>query len=179
MADQFLDTEVRHELPLVALRAVQLDLGPTEVQHIWLNEVTPAVGANFYSVAGEWAGWGETWLVSRILHKRRAAGPWGRFAGRLFRVRAADGLLESIQRFMKVLRDADPVNPPRADLLMWLARHCVDFVPTEFKALAPDEQRELFALYPEPFRTAMSPALGVAERPAAWQRVERAMEAAE
>jgi len=57
LAELFLDTEKRQDLPHVALRCVEFGCSPAEARDIWCYELTPAVWANAWSVAGEWVGW--------------------------------------------------------------------------------------------------------------------------
>ena len=66
LAEHFLDTETRHQLPNAALACVRAGYGVEEVRAIWGCEVAPAVGFNLYLVAGEWACWDPEWLVERI-----------------------------------------------------------------------------------------------------------------
>ena len=175
MADQFLDTEVRHHLPIVALRAVELGLTTAEAEHVWLNEVTPAVGFNLYDVAGEWAGWNRDWLVERIEHKRRPPGPTSMALGWLLRVRHADGLWEAIRRFMVVLEQAPPdARGPLAGRLHSIARHCVDFCPADYTKLDTTERAALRRLWPDPFTDAMQPSLVTGE----WEDARRRIDAA-
>lgn len=82
-ADQFLDTETRHDLPLAALAAVEAGLSVDEALDVWRFEVFPVVGANLLSIAGEWAGWDEAWLAAEIREVRRRAGDGGRVEERV------------------------------------------------------------------------------------------------
>ena len=57
MADHFLDTETRHDIPFAALRCVEAGLSSVEARSVWQHEVEPAVRFNVWDVAGEWACW--------------------------------------------------------------------------------------------------------------------------
>ena len=82
MADHFLDTESRPDLPLTALSCVEAGLSAAEARAVWEHDVAPAVGLNLLSFAGEWAGWDHDWLVARIEQVRarwwNRPGPWRR-----------------------------------------------------------------------------------------------------
>lgn len=78
MAEHFLDTETRESIPRTAEVCVQAGLSVAQAREIWQHEVSPALYANLWSVAGEWAGWDEPWLVQRIrASRRRLRGPLG------------------------------------------------------------------------------------------------------
>ncbi|MDB2705549.1 hypothetical protein N9Y67_03295, partial [Pseudomonadota bacterium] len=47
-----------------------------ELKFILNNEVAPAVSENLLSVAGEWAGFDEEWLVNRIINIRVKNSVW-------------------------------------------------------------------------------------------------------
>src|SRR5688500_807381 len=71
MAEHFLDTETRQEIPMTAPRCVQAGLSTEQARLVWQYEVSPAVAFNVWDIAGEWAGWDRDWLVDRIIRLRR------------------------------------------------------------------------------------------------------------
>jgi hypothetical protein len=70
MADHFLDTETRHDIPLTAMRCVEAGLSVAEARDVWRYEVSPAVWPNGWSVAGEWDFWEREWLLGTIQEVR-------------------------------------------------------------------------------------------------------------
>jgi hypothetical protein len=71
MAEHFLDTEPKQGVAHTALLCVQSGLSIEQARAIWQHEVSPALYLNLWSVAGEWAGWDEAWLVERVIKSRR------------------------------------------------------------------------------------------------------------
>ncbi len=179
MADHFLDTETRHGIPETALRCVEAGLSSEQAAEVWRHEVTPAVGFNLMDVAGEWAAWDPDWLVKRITRIRARKGivAW---ATSLARPPLLRGVRESVCRCVDLLLTLPSVEErERCERrLTFLARHCFDFVPDELKALPADEQEHVRALYPEPFRSLLAPALLPDEKDAADGRVRVALESA-
>ena len=120
MADHFLDTENREGIPQTALLCVGAGLTVEEAHEVWLREVSPVVGANLLSVAGEWAGWDEEWLVTKVRARalRRRAQRRGKPLSKLlsrFRVDLNRGVWRSIERCLRLL-EATP--PEQRDLLV-------------------------------------------------------------
>jgi len=155
LAEHFLDSETRQDIPHTALRCVELGCSPAEARDIWCYEVTPAVWANARSVAGEWAGWNHDWLVERIEHqrrrppKRRAA--WAYVSYRL-RVGGLHGTWTAIERCMAMLA---PLAPDRrtqvaADLGL-LAGHYFCMAAGKQEALPSPRKAELRQLYDSTF----------------------------
>ena len=182
MADHFLDTETRHDLPLTALRCLEAGLSTAEARDVWRFEVTPAVGFNLLDVAGEWAGWDRDWLVGEIQRRRGRQGilwrfPWSLLGKRDLGIPGLGSTLDSIERFMKFLgASADSAKQERAARdLASLARHYFDFCPDNYADVGRDEFQRLQALYPEPFKRCMAPALFPGEAAPATGRVEAAL----
>ncbi len=181
MANHFLDTETRHGIPLTALRCLQAGLSVVEARRVWQYEVSPAVGFNAWDIAGEWAGWDREWLLHRIqkfrqrtLRRRPGVFQWLRYR---VRVHFLHSVWVSIERCMGVLETA-PSATAREQLsadLTFLARHYFDFCPGELPPLMPSDRARLRALYPEPFRWMMTPALVREEVVLADQRVQAAL----
>jgi hypothetical protein len=150
-ADHFLDTETRQDLPWAALAAVEGGFTVEEARAIWLHEVVGVVGANLWSVAGEWAGWNQPWLLERLeaLHRSHQGGP-----GRLWRLHCRLEALPSepcwraIRRCMERLQ-AEPPKARRAVAqdLVALGRHYFDFVPKPLPVEDPARRESLERLY--------------------------------
>jgi len=66
MSDLFLDTDVRIWYPHIAKALAESPYPIDELTGIFKREVAPITGSNLLVVAGEWAGFDEEWLVSRI-----------------------------------------------------------------------------------------------------------------
>jgi hypothetical protein len=111
LADLFLDTDTTSSIPVAARACVDAGYSASEARIIWRHEVTPALWPNIWSVAGEWAGWDEAWLVDRIERQR---GRWpnrpGAIGSLIYRLRA--GSLEetwrAIERCMRALEHRGP-----------------------------------------------------------------------
>ncbi|HVY28740.1 MAG TPA: hypothetical protein VHB79_19425 [Polyangiaceae bacterium] len=179
MAQHFLDTETRHEIPLTALACIEAGLSIEQARLTWQDEITPVVGANLFSVAGEWVGWDEKWLVESIARQRRGValpGPcrWLRY--RLVGA-AVHGVWVSVARCMALLLAA-PDREQRRQLaqdLRFVARHCFDFCPREVAKLEPAQRARLAELEVATVLELFRPALARAEATDAQQRVEVAL----
>jgi hypothetical protein len=145
MAEQFLDTEMRHQIPSLAARCVRAGLTPRQARDIWRYEVAPAVALNLWSVAGEWAGWPRGWLVERIERtRRRSARPPGWMAALGYYLLA--GMIEpvwrAVERCMVLWASLPAREAARLEVeLTWLARVFFDMVPG-----APPTKRSARAL---------------------------------
>ncbi|MCK5797559.1 MAG: hypothetical protein KAI47_10270 [Deltaproteobacteria bacterium] len=183
MAEQFLDTERRHDLPFTALRCVEAGLSVSQAREVWRHEVTRAVGFNTWDIAGEWMGWDRDWLIARIEATRPRHGQVpGALANLGYRFRAplAEGIWRSIARFMTTLLATDsPTNRETLAVdLAALARHAVDFCPDDLSTLDAANVARLRALYPSPFRGLLAPALMSDEIHIAKRRINAALAAA-
>lgn len=56
LADLFLDTETRWQLPAIAAVLVESGYSAEELERIWRRELLPEFGGNVLQVAGAWAG---------------------------------------------------------------------------------------------------------------------------
>ena len=180
MADHFLDTETRHEIPLTALRCIEADLTVAEARDVWRYEVSRAVGFNAWSIAGEWAGWDRDWLIERIERLRRrwdnapGTARWLRYR---FRVHLLHGVWVAISECMeKLLAFPDPDTRKQASLdLASLARQYFDFSPDDYSKFGNRELARFRALYPQPFRSIFNPAGVTGENLLADRRVRKVL----
>lgn len=77
LSDLYLDTELeRSDHDRIADAIIASGYSVEEVEQILRREVGPIVGANLLSIAGEWEGFDEDWLVEAILQRRKS---WRRF----------------------------------------------------------------------------------------------------
>lgn len=72
MAEHFLDTETRHDVPTTALRCLEAGLHEDDAFAVWCFEVTPVLWPNLWDVAGEWACWPRAWLLEQVAAARAA-----------------------------------------------------------------------------------------------------------
>jgi hypothetical protein len=124
LSELYLDTDTRPGLPLLALTLARSQLPGNELNIIWQREVTPLLHANLNSLAGEWAGWNEDWLVEQLQARCPVSG-WPPLHRALHRIRAG-GVEEDFQTAM-TLRSELLTLPPservaRAAAWSWLAR---------------------------------------------------------
>jgi hypothetical protein len=175
MADHFLDTETRHDLPMTALRCIEAGLSVEAAREVWKCDVVPAVGLNAVSVAGEWAGWDRAWLVGRIERVRR--GPrWMRRVRLVCGIDVMRGARVAVERCMQRLEATPPAQ--RAQLasdLSFLSRHAFEFAPKPLGSVDPAAQSRIRALYPDPFERMIGPALVRGEAPAVKARLLTAL----
>jgi hypothetical protein len=111
MANHFLDTDTRADIPHTALQCVIGGLSIEEAHAIWLQEVSPVVSHNLWLVAGEWAYWEEEWLFPRIekrARRRRIArqDSWRAKLRNWFRPDLIPSVWKSIECCMRVLAQA-------------------------------------------------------------------------
>jgi hypothetical protein len=179
MADHFLDTETRQGIPLTALRCVEAGLSVDEARLIWQYEVSPAVGDNLWSVAGEWACWDRDWLVATI---QQARGGWrntrgiGRWLGYRLLVHFNHGVWVAISRCMDLLwslTSAAERERTTQDLTL-LSAHYFDFCGRDLSKLEPEHLLRLRALHTGPLRYILAPALVPGEAASAVRRLQRA-----
>jgi hypothetical protein len=72
LSELWLDTELSSE-DLERIARVMADSGLTleQLRQVYLVEVAPVISPNLLTVAGEWAGFDEEWLCSRIVRNLR------------------------------------------------------------------------------------------------------------
>lgn len=84
LATLFLDTEITDsDFDYIARVVLETGYSSNEVRAILWGEVFPVLEANLRSVAGEWAGWTNAWLLEHLkvgkdLEVRPAAGHVGK-----------------------------------------------------------------------------------------------------
>jgi hypothetical protein len=171
MADHFLDAETRQELPMTALRCVEVGLSVEQAREVWKCDVLPAVGFNAFSVAGEWAGWDRAWLVSRIDRIRR--GPrWMRQVRLACSIDLMRGERIAIERCIELLEMTPPTERQQlASDLTFLSHHAFEFGQKPLGSVEPAAQERIRALYPNPFERLIGPALARDEAPAVKRRL--------
>jgi hypothetical protein len=149
LAEHFLDTENRSQLPRHALICLESGLTRSRARDVWCYEVTPAVWLNLWIIAGEWGSWRTEWLIPRVEAKR---GRWpnrpGLFARLVYRLRVgwAHQYWVALERCMELFEGTEPAERSLlADDLTWLAEHF--FCPRWGAENARDPQvlRKLYA----------------------------------
>ncbi len=154
LADQFLDTETRYQIPSAALRCVEAGL-EREARDIWRHEVFPVVGHNLFEVAGEWAIWPEEWLVDQIAAQRERprclAGLVQRACARIC-CYAYEDRWTAIDRCIRLLEETpSALRRSTADDLELLARLYFDFCPASRASISPERRFELHRRYRSEF----------------------------
>jgi hypothetical protein len=72
LSELWLDTELSAEdLEHIGRVMADSDLTIEQLRHVYLVEVAPVVSPNLLMVAGEWAGFDEEWLCSKIMANLR------------------------------------------------------------------------------------------------------------
>jgi predicted metal-dependent HD superfamily phosphohydrolase len=147
MADHFLDSDMRGEVPRTALTCLRAGLSVEEARDIWRHDVTPALCFNLYLVAGEWGAWDRDWLLQRIAQKRRRGRGW--LARLLYRceVGGNHAVWLQIEGCMRLLSPmSEPERIAMTDVLSKLA--AIDNAP----ALPPSLVAAVRDAYTEPPR---------------------------
>ena len=84
LSELWLDTELTDkDLDQIASVMAQSKYNLGELRAIYLYEVAPVVYRNLLNVAGEWAGFNEAWLYSKINEGIERSSPVRRFLQRL------------------------------------------------------------------------------------------------
>ena len=178
IAEHFLDTETRPDLPLTALACVQGGMSRAEAADAWRYEVSPAVGLNLWSVAGEWGMWDREWLVNRIQRLRPYNRP-GTFRWLRYRIRVhfAHGDCVAVGRCIDaLLAIPSPDDRERfAHDLRFLARLYFDMGSRDIATWDDVTRDRIRALYPAPFQRLLAPSLLRGEARAADERVRSAL----
>jgi|SRR5215472_7682823 hypothetical protein len=69
LADLFLDTDVTLFYPAIARTLAESPYSIEELRAILFDEVAPVLQGNLLSVAGEWAGFEEEWLIAEATRR--------------------------------------------------------------------------------------------------------------
>ena len=68
LSSLFLDTEIDDQTyDYIARVVLETNYSPKEIHSILWNEVFPVLEANLRSVAGEWVGWTDEWLLEHLI----------------------------------------------------------------------------------------------------------------
>lgn len=175
MANQFLDSEERPEIPKVALTLLEAGLTVDEARRVWMYEVSPALALNLWSVAGEWGAWDPEFVRARVRAVRgdpsRHHGL--RWLGYWVAMFPFHGIWRTIEDCMGVLEQTPTCERAgRAHDLGVLAAHFFDFLPRPI----PEEERErLRSTYELWFHRAMGRAIFSGEAHAGQARVRAAV----
>ena len=106
LSDLYLDTEVStfHDGIAATLAASPYSLDA--LRDMLMDDVHPALYPNLLSVAGEWAGFDEAWLIERI----EAVGRRPRWCRRMSRwfVRDIDTQWRALEPMIRAARSAEP-----------------------------------------------------------------------
>lgn len=168
MAEHFLDTETRQDLPFTALSCLGAGMDAATAEHHWLRGVAPTVGPNLLQVAGEWSGWDEQWLFERV---DRQLGGSGSYWWRWFAPKSRD-YLRGVVAFMALLqRVPDEAQQAEARLLGQLGRHYFDFGADPIPPDALQRAREL----QQSFLQAVGPCTLSEERSCCEARLQKAL----
>lgn len=113
MASQFLDSEERAWLVVIAHECLLANLSVDQAREVWRYDVTRAVWHNVLPMYREWAGFDHQWLFERILRlksrwdNRPGTARWLRYWMRTQVI--FDRPWQSIERFMRILlAEPDP-----------------------------------------------------------------------
>ncbi|MEO0374565.1 MAG: hypothetical protein AAF329_08070 [Cyanobacteria bacterium P01_A01_bin.17] len=73
LSELFLDTERQpYNHQWIANTLAESDYTEEELERILRHEVAPILGTNLLSVAGEWQGFDQNWLVTQILQRSQS-----------------------------------------------------------------------------------------------------------
>lgn len=175
MANQFLDSEERAELPEVAMTALRAGLTVEEARRVWMYEVAPALAFNLWAIFGVWGAWDPAFVLERVRRVRcdpsrpRALAEIRYFAWMF----PFHFLLRALLRTMDVLSEAEgPARDERALDLAWVAAHFFDFLPSP---APPSDRARLARTYETLFFRALGPAVLPSERDPGAARVRSAL----
>lgn len=76
LSDLFLDTDVTPFYESISRVCAESNYSADELKYILLSEVAPVCGINLLSVAGEWTGFDEEWLVDNICNRTYKKPAW-------------------------------------------------------------------------------------------------------
>lgn len=106
LSELYLDTDVSVFHDAIAETLAASPYSPAELRDILMDDVHPALHANLMSVAGEWAGFDEAWLIERIEAVGRQP-RWRRRISHWF-VRDIDVQWRALEPMILAARNAEP-----------------------------------------------------------------------
>lgn len=106
LSELYLDTDVSVFHDAIAETLAASPYSPAELRDILMDDVHPALHANLMSVAGEWAGFDEAWLIERIETVGRQP-RWRRRMSRWF-ARDIDAQWRALEPMILAARNAEP-----------------------------------------------------------------------
>jgi predicted metal-dependent HD superfamily phosphohydrolase len=156
LAEHFLDTETRHDLPRAALACVEAGYDVGAMEAALYGRVAPEVGPNLLSVAGEWAGWDDALLLPALRRRSSEASRWQKVLAR--RLPGVADTADSIARFMRLF-EATPEHerPTTLAALTYLGQLYFDFAPGDPDEQAPRTLERLDAPFVDAFLEAIRP----------------------
>ncbi len=106
LSELYLDTDVSVFHDAIAETLAASPYLPAELRDILMDDVHPALHANLMSVAGEWAGFDEAWLIERIEAVGRQP-RWRRRMSRWF-ARDIDAQWRALEPMILAARNTEP-----------------------------------------------------------------------
>lgn len=106
LSELYLDTDVSVFHDAIAETLAASPYSPAELRDILMDDVHPALHANLMSVAGEWAGFDEAWLIERIETVGRQP-RWRRRMSRWF-ARDIDAQWRALEPMILAARNTEP-----------------------------------------------------------------------
>lgn len=106
LSELYLDTDVSVFHDAIADTLAASPYSVDDLRDILMDDVHPALHANLMSVAGEWAGFDEAWLIERIEAVGRQP-RWRRRMSRWF-ARDIDAQWRALEPMILAARNAEP-----------------------------------------------------------------------
>ncbi|WP_345302618.1 DUF7079 family protein [Lysobacter hankyongensis] len=106
LSELYLDTDVSVFRDAIAETLAASPYSVDDLRDILMDDVHPALHANLMSVAGEWAGFDEAWLIERIETVGRQP-RWRRRMSRWF-ARDIDAQWRALEPMILAARNAEP-----------------------------------------------------------------------
>lgn len=106
LSELYLDTDVSVFHDAIAETLAASPYSVDDLRDILMDDVHPALHANLMSVAGEWAGFDEAWLIERIEAVGRQP-RWRRRISHWF-VRDIDAQWRVLEPMIRAARNAEP-----------------------------------------------------------------------
>ncbi len=172
LAEHFLDTETRHDLPRAALACVEAGYDVSAIEAALYGRVAPEVGSNLLSITGEWAGWDDAVLLPAMRRRSGDVSPWRKVLAR--RLPGVADTADSIGRFMRLF-EATPEDERATTLaaLAYLGRLYFDFAPGDPDEQAPRTLERLDAGFVDAFLEAIRPSTYRDDRARGRRELER------